>query len=209
MASDDLPLLTFSTSAAFKRWLAAQPANSKGAWIKFAKKGAAEATLNKSDAIDLALAHGWIDGQLGAVDEFYFKTRFTPRKPQSLWSTKNCERINKLIELGQMTQQGMAQVDAAKADGRWEAAYPSQSSATLHADLQAALGADPQARQVFEELDAANRYAIIYRVHQAKTVEKREAKIAELMAMLRRGETIHPRRVARGSNSRITGSRRA
>lgn len=201
MASDELPLLAFSDPAAFKRWLAAQPANSKGAWIKFAKKGAAEATLNKSDAIDLALAHGWIDGQLGAVDEFYFKTRFTPRKPQSVWSTKNCERINKLIELGQMTQQGMAQVDAAKADGRWEAAYPSQSSATLHADLQAALGADPQARQVFEQLDAANRYAIIYRVNQAKTAEKRVVKIAELMAMLRRGETIHPRRVARGSKS--------
>ena len=120
MSSDKLPLLSFSNPAAFKRWLATQPLNSQGAWLKFAKKGAAKATLNKSDAIDLALAHGWIDGQLGSVDEFYFKTRFTPRKPKSKWSKINCERVKKLIELGQMTQQGLAQVDAAKADGRWE-----------------------------------------------------------------------------------------
>ena len=120
--------------------------------------------------------------------------------PKSAWSKINCERVKKLIELGQ-TQQGLAQVDAAKADGRWEAAYPSQSTAAPHADLQAALDGDPCARRVFDTLDSANRYAIIYRVHQAKTAEKREAKIVELMAMLRRGETIHPRRVARGSSS--------
>jgi uncharacterized protein YdeI (YjbR/CyaY-like superfamily) len=201
MPSDKLPILIFKNPAAFRRWLAAQPPNSQGAWLKFAKKGAAEATLTKSDAIDLALAHGWIDGQLGSVDEFYFKTRFTPRKPKSAWSKTNCERVKKLIELGQMTQQGLAQVDAAKADGRWEAAYPSQSTAAPHADLQVALDGDPIARRVFDTLDPANRYAIIYRVHQAKTAEKREAKIAELMAMLRRGETIHPRRVARNSSS--------
>ena len=147
MPSDKLPLLIFQNPAAFKRWLAAQPLNSRGAWLKFAKKGAAEATLTKSDAIDLALAHGWIDGQLGSVDEFYFKTRFTPRKPKSAWSKINCERVKKLIESGQMTQQGLAQVDAAKADGRWEAAYPSQSTATPHADLQVALDGDPIARR--------------------------------------------------------------
>ena len=201
MPSDKLPLLSFSNPAAFRRWLAAQPLNSQGAWLKFARKGAAKATLAKSDAIDVALAHGWIDGQLGRVDEFYFKTRFTPRKPRSAWSKINCERVRKLIETGQMTPHGLAQVDAAKADGRWEAAYPSQSKATPHADLQAALDRYPRARRMFDALDAANRYAIIYRVHQAKTAERREAKIAGLLAMLRRGETIHPRRVARGSIS--------
>ncbi len=201
MPSDKLPLLSFSNPAAFKRWLAAQPLDSAGAWLKFAKKGGAEATLTKSDAIDLALAYGWIDGQLGSVDEFYFKTRFTPRKPKSAWSKVNCERVKKLFDSGQMTQRGLAQVDAAKADGRWAAAYPSQSTATPHADLQVALDADTCAREVWDALDSANRYAIIYRVHQAKTAEKREAKIAELMAMLRRGDTIHPRRIARGSNS--------
>ena len=197
MPADKLPLLSFSNAAAFKRWLAAQPPNSQGAWLKFAKKGAPETTLNKSDAIDLALAHGWIDGQLGGVDEFYFKTRFTPRKPRSAWSKVNCERVTKLTESGQMTQQGLAQVDAAKADGRWQAAYPSQSTATPHADLQAALDSDPIARKVFDALDSANRYAIIYRVHQAKTAKAREKKIAEFMAMLRRGEAIHPRRKTR------------
>jgi uncharacterized protein YdeI (YjbR/CyaY-like superfamily) len=201
MRDDKIPLLSFSNAAAFKRWLAAQPLNSQGAWLKFAKKGAAKATLNKSDAIDLALAYGWIDGQLGRVDEFYFKARFTPRKPKSTWSKINCERVKRLIASGQMTQQGLAQVDAAKADGRWEGAYPSQSKAIPHADLQVALDGDPGARKVFDTLDSANRYAIIYRVHQAKTAEKREAKIAELMAMLRRGETIHPRRVVRRSGS--------
>ena len=200
MPSDKIPLLTFSNPAAFKRWLSAQPLDSPGAWLKFAKKGGADPTLTKSDAIDLALAHGWIDGQLGTVDEFYFKTRFTPRKPKSAWSKINCERVKKLFDSGQMTKQGLAQVDAAKADGRWEAAYPSQSTATPHADLQIALDSDPIARSVFDTLDSANRYAIIYRVHQAKTAEKREAKIAALMAMLRRGETIHPRRAARGSS---------
>ena len=134
------------------------------------------------------------------MDEFYFKTRFTPRKPRSAWSKINCERVSRLIERGEMTPQGLAQVAAAKADGRWQAAYPSQSAATPHADLQAALDNDPAARRAFDTLDAANRYAIIYRVHQAKTAAKRQAKIAELMAMLRRGETIHPHRAARSAS---------
>jgi uncharacterized protein YdeI (YjbR/CyaY-like superfamily) len=201
MPSDELPLLTFSSASAFARWLASQPDNSPGAWLKFSKKGAVEATISKSDAIDLALAHGWIDGQLGRIDELYFKTRFTPRKPKSAWSKINCERAERLIVSGQMTQQGLAQVDAAKVDGRWEAAYASQSTAAPHADLKAALDADPRARQVFDALDSANRYAIIYRVHQAKTAEKRAAEITELLTMLRRGQTIHPRRIVRGSRS--------
>jgi uncharacterized protein YdeI (YjbR/CyaY-like superfamily) len=200
MPSDKLPLLSFSSPSAFKRWLAAQPRNSQGAWLKFAKKGAAK-QISKSDAIDLALAHGWIDGQLGRVDEFYFKTRFTPRKPKSAWSKINCERAERLILSGQMTQQGLAQVDAAKADGRWGAAYPSQSTAAPHADLEAALDGDPHVRKVFDAMDSANRYAIIYRVHQAKTAERRAAKITELLAMLRRSETIHPRSLTRSSNS--------
>ena len=200
MPFDELPLLIFSSASAFARWLASQPDNSPGAWLKFSKKGAIEATISKSDAVDLALAHGWIDGQLGRVDELYFKTRFTPRKPKSAWSKINCERAERLIVSGQMTQQGLAQVEAAKADGRWEAAYPSQSTAAPHADWEAALDDDPRVRKVFDALDAANRYAIIYRVHQAKTAEKRAAKITELLAMLRRGETIHPRSVKRSSN---------
>lgn len=203
MPADELPLLTFSSAPAFTRWLASQQDNSPGAWLKFSKKGAPEATISKSDAIDLALAYGWIDGQLGSVDEFYFKTRFTPRKAKSAWSKINCARAERLIVSGQMTQQGLAQVNAAKADGRWEAAYASQSSATPQADLKAALDADPCAREMWDALDSANRYAIIYRVHQAKTAEKRAAKIVEFLTMLRRGETIHPRRVASGVALRL------
>ena len=194
MALVELPVISFSSPSAFKLWLEAQPPNSPGAWIKFARKGAVDPTISKSDAIDLALAYGWIDGQLGQVDELYYKTRFTPRKPKSAWSKINCERVERLIEAGQMTQRGLAQVEAAKADGRWELAYAPQSTAVPHDDLKAALDADPGVCQVFKELDSANRYAIIYRVHQAKTAEKRAAKIAELLDMLRRGETIHPRR---------------
>jgi uncharacterized protein YdeI (YjbR/CyaY-like superfamily) len=199
MPVDELPLLTFSAASAFERWLASQPENSPGAWLKFSKKDASDVTISKSNAIDLALAHGWIDGQLGRVNELYFKTRFTPRKPKSAWSKINCERVERLIASGQMKPQGLAQVDAAKADGRWEAAYAPQSTATPSAELKAALDADPRAREEFDALDSANRYAILYRVHQAKTAEKRAAKVTEFVAMLRRGETIHPRRTKRGS----------
>ena len=201
MTSVELPILSFSSPPSFGRWLEAQPRNSPGAWIKFSKKGAAEPTISKSDAIDLAIAHGWIDGQLGQVDEPDYKTRFTPRKPKSAWSQMNCERAERLIASGRMTPQGLAHVEAAKADGRWERAYAPQCAAVPHEDLKAALDADPSVRQIFEELDSANRYAVIYRVHQAKTAGKRAAKIAELTAMLRRGQTLHPRRGKPDPNS--------
>jgi uncharacterized protein YdeI (YjbR/CyaY-like superfamily) len=194
MASVELPFISFSSPSAFKRWLEAQPPNSPGAWIRFARKGAAEPTISKSDAIDLALAHGWIDGQLGKVDASYYKARFTPRRPKSAWSKMNCERVERPIESGHMTQRGLAQVEAARADGRWDLAYAPQRTAVPNDDLRAALDTDPAVRQVFNALDSANRYAVIYRVHQAKTGEKRAAKIAALLDMLRRGETIHPRR---------------
>jgi uncharacterized protein YdeI (YjbR/CyaY-like superfamily) len=199
MPSDELPLLTFSSPSAFSRWLAAQPDNSPGAWLKFAKKGAPETTISKSDAIDVAIAHGWIDGQLGRLDEFFFKTHFTPRRPKSAWSKINRERAERLIKSGRKMQRGLSEINKAKADGRWQTAYASQSKAVPHADLQAALDRDACAREAFKALDSANRYAIIYRVHRAKTEEKRATKIAELLAMLRRGEAIHPRRIRRGS----------
>ncbi len=139
MAADELPLLTFSDASTFEAWLAEQPENARGAWLKFGKKGAPEATISKTDAIDCALAHGWIDGQLGRVDEHFFKTRFTPRKPRSAWSQVNRERVERLRAAGRMTQKGEAQVNKAKADGRWAAAYAPQGRAVLDADVQAAL----------------------------------------------------------------------
>ncbi len=197
MAADELPFLTFSDASTFEAWLAEQPENARGAWLKFGKKGAPEATISKTDAIDCALAHGWIDGQLGSVDEHFFKTRFTPRKPKSAWSQVNRERVELLRAAGRMTQRGEAQVNKAKADGRWAAAYAPQGQAVLDADLQAALDMEPAAREFFEALDAANRYSIVFRIHQAKTPEKRAAKIAELVAMLSRGEAFHSRRTRR------------
>ena len=199
MPQAELPLLTFADAAAFERWLEEHGQSAPGAWLRFAKQGAPETTISKSDAIDCALAYGWVDGQLGRLDEHFFKTRFTPRRPRSAWSQINRERVESLERAGRMRPPGRAQVELAKADGRWAAAYAGQREARPDPDLDAALDAEPAARQAFDGLDAANRFAVLYRVHQAKTPEKRAAKIAELVAMLSRGETIHPRRSRRGS----------
>ena len=197
MPEDDLPLLTFADAESLERWLEEQGDDSPGAWLRFAKQGAPEPTVSKSDAIDGALAHGWIDGQLGRVDGHFFKARFTPRRPRSAWSRINRQRIERLEEAGRMHPQGRAQVDQAKADGRWAAAYAGQNEAAADADLDAALDAEPAARELFDALDSANRFSILYRVQQAKTPEKRAAKIAEMVAMLSRGGAIHPRKAKR------------
>lgn len=202
MPRDDLPLLTFVDAESLRRWLDEQGETSRGAWLRFAKQGAPEPTVSKSDAIDCALAYGWVDGQLGSLDAHYFKTRFSPRRPRSAWSQINRQRVERLEQAGLMHARGRAQVDQAKADGRWAAAYAAQSKAAPDADLVAALRAEPAAGELFDGLDAANRFAILYRVQQAKTPEKRAAKIAEMVSMLSRGETIHPRRAKRPSSPR-------
>jgi uncharacterized protein YdeI (YjbR/CyaY-like superfamily) len=187
----DLPLLAFPHTEAFETWLADQPKAAAGAWLRFGKPGAPEVTLSKSDAIDTALAYGWIDGQLGRVDEHYYKIRFTPRKDRSAWSQVNRERVERLIADGRMKPEGLAQVTRAKADGRWDAAYAPQGRAAPDPDLLAALDEQPGARRFFDSLDAANRYAVLYRVHQAKGPEKRAAKIAEIVARLASREAFH------------------
>jgi len=197
MPADDLPLLTFTDIESLERWLDEQGAASAGAWLRFAKQGAPAPTVSKADAIDCALAHGWVDGQLGRVDAHFFKTRFTPRRPRSAWSQTNRQRVERLEEAGRMHPRGRAQVDQAKADGRWAAAYAGQREAAADADLDAALDAEPAARERFDALDSANRFAILYRVQQARTPAGRAAKIAELVAMLTRGDTIHPRKAKR------------
>ena len=199
MPRDDTPLLTFVDADSLRRWLDEQGQTCPGAWLRFAKQGAPEPTVSKSDAIDCALAHGWVDGQLGSLDAHYFKTRFSPRRPKSAWSLINRQRVEQLEQAGRMHPRGRAQVDQAKADGRWAAAYAGQSEAAPDADLKAALDAESAARELFDALDSANRFAILYRVQQAKTLEKRAAKIAEMVSMLSRGDTIHPRRAKRSS----------
>jgi uncharacterized protein YdeI (YjbR/CyaY-like superfamily) len=197
MPEDNLPLLTFADTESLERWLGEQGEASPGAWLRFAKQGAPEPTVSKADAIDCALAFGWVDGQLGRVDAHFFKTRFTPRRPGSAWSQINRQRVERLEEAGRMHPRGRAQVDQAKADGRWAAAYAGQSEAAADADLDAALDAEPAARELFDALDSANRFAVLYRVQQAKTPQKRAVKIAEMVAMLSRGDTIHPRKAKR------------
>ena len=186
-----LPVLAFRNGESFEEWLEQQPADAAGVWLKFPKKSAGEPGLTKSEAIDAALCHGWIDGQLDKYDDRYWLVRFTPRKPRSKWSQVNARRATELLAEGRMRKTGLAQIQAAKADGRWATAYAPASTAKIPADLQAALDANPQAAKFFASLKGANRYAILYRIGSVKRPETRARKIAEYVAMLERGETIH------------------
>ena len=160
-------------------------------WIKFAKKRGGKSSLSKVEAIDAALCHGWIDGQLNKYDDTHWLVRFTPRKPRSKWSEVNRTRALQLIEGGRMSKTGLAQVNAARADGRWNAAYAPASTAEVPPDLQEALDQSPRAAAFFATLTGANRYAILYRISAVKKADTRARKIATYIAMLERGETIH------------------
>ena len=195
MTAAKLPVLAFDNYVAWDEWLARNGPKSAGLWLKLAKRGAPRQTLTKSEAVEAALRHGWIDGQLAKHDEHYFLVRFTPRRPGSKWSSINRETANRLIADGRMTASGLREVHAAIADGRWAAAYAPQSRAEPPADLKVALNANGVAKRAFDELDATNRYAVIYRVQEAKKPETRARRIAQYVDMLTRGETIHPRKV--------------
>ena len=186
-----LPIRSFPDAAAWEAWLAAEPRSSAGVWLKLAKRSAAAASVSKAEAIDAALCHGWIDGQLNPFDDAWWMMRFTPRKPRSKWSANNRRRAEELAAAGRLEPAGLAEIEAAKADGRWQAAYASASKATVPDDLAAALDAEPGARAFFDTLTGANRYAILYRVHDAKKPETRARRIAKFVAMCARGETVH------------------
>ena len=186
-----LPVLVFRNSESFERWLDEQPADAAGVWLKFPKESANAPGLTKAEAIDAALCYGWIDGQLDKYDDKYWLVRFTPRKSRSKWSQVNKRRATQLLAEGRMRKSGVAQIDAAQADGRWAAAYAPASSAKVPADLQDALNGNPEAAKFFATLKGANRYAILYRIGSVKRPETRARKIAEFVAMLQRGETIH------------------
>jgi uncharacterized protein YdeI (YjbR/CyaY-like superfamily) len=186
-----LPILAFIDQAALERWLAQQPRNAKGAWIKFAKKGSGIASVTKAQAIDSALCYGWIDGQLDKYDADCWLIRFTPRKAHGKWSMVNRTRALELIAADRMQASGLTEIEAAKSDGRWEAAYAPASKAAIPPDLQAALDANAKAAAFFAALTGANRYAILYRIHAVKKAETRARKITEFIAMMERGETIH------------------
>jgi uncharacterized protein YdeI (YjbR/CyaY-like superfamily) len=189
--ADDLPTLPFPSSAAWELWLEEHHAEAPGVWLKIAKKASGIATVTYEDAVEVALCFGWIDGQMRRFDERFYVQRFTPRRRQSRWSKINCEKAGALIEAGRMRPAGLVQIEAAQADGRWEAAYESASNATVPPDLQAALDANPAAAAFFATLSGANRYAILYRVGDAKRPETRARRIAQFIEMLARGETLH------------------
>ncbi|HEX8225432.1 MAG TPA: YdeI/OmpD-associated family protein [Allosphingosinicella sp.] len=186
-----LPILAFADAEALEHWLEAQPEGSAGLWIKFAKAGSGTASVTKPEAIDAALCHGWIDGQLHRYDDQHWLVRFTPRKARSKWSQVNRARATELIEAGRMRPRGLAQVQAARSDGRWDSAYAPASKAEVPADLQAALDRSPEAAAFFATLTGANRYAILYRIGAVKRPETRARKIAGFVAMLERHETVH------------------
>jgi uncharacterized protein YdeI (YjbR/CyaY-like superfamily) len=189
-----LPVLLFKAVGAFEKWLAGRGADDAGAWLKFAKKATKTTSISKQEAIDLALCYGWIDGQLDKFDAEYFLIRFTPRRSRSKWSKINRERAVALIDAGRMTDRGLAEIERAKADGRWDAAYAPASKATVPDDLKEALEQQPKARDFFSTLDRQNRYAILYRIHDAKKPETRAARIVKYVDMLARSEAPYPRK---------------
>jgi uncharacterized protein YdeI (YjbR/CyaY-like superfamily) len=191
----DPPELTVSDQAAWRRWLGRHGPDSAGVWLVLAKKGATRPTsLSYDQALEEALCHGWVDGQLARGDDRTFRRRFTPRRAGSAWSKRNTTLVERLTAEGRMQPAGLAAVERARADGSWDAAYAGSAGMEVPDDLGAALAAKPGARAAFDGLDAADRYAVLYRVTTARRPDTRARRIDDLVAMLARGETIHPAR---------------
>ena len=181
----------FSSADAWRAWLDANHAASDGVWLEFAKKGSGETTLSYDEALDGALAYGWIDSQVRRLDARFYLQRFTPRRTRSPWSKRNRELAEAMIAGGRMQPAGLAEVERAQADGRWERAYDSPANATVPDDLQAALDASPKTAAFWETLNKQNRYAITYRLQDAKRPETRARRLEQFVAMLERGEKLH------------------
>ena len=181
----------FKSAKAFETWLKKHHASSDGLWLQIAKKGAHETSVTYPEAVEIALCWGWIDGQKKGLDEQHFLQRFTPRRARSIWSKINVDKVAALIEAGRMQPAGQAQVDAARADGRWDGAYDGARTSTVPDDLQAALAAQPKAEKFFATINASNRYAVLWRVQTAVKPETRAKRIAQLVEMLARGEVVH------------------
>ena len=188
----DYPVLHFETPREWAEWLGRHYAEERGVWLRFARKASKLTSINYAEALDVALCYGWIDGQSKRLDEESWLQKFTPRGKRSVWSKKNREHVERLIAGGQMQPAGLAAIEAAKSDGRWDRAYDSPASAEVPADLQAALDGRPAAKQFFETLTGQNRYAILHRIQTAVRPATRTRRIEQYVAMLERGETIYP-----------------
>ncbi len=187
-----LLVLHCASSREWDNWLSEHHGQPEGVWLKIAKKGTGAVSVSYDEALDAALCHGWIDGQKKAHDDEFWLQKFTPRRSKSVWSRVNTEKVEQLIAAGRMKPAGQAAIDAAKRDGRWEAAYQPQGGLTVPADLLAALDKHPEARAFFDTLNKPNRYAICYRIETAVKPETRQARIEKFIAMLARHETLHP-----------------
>ena len=188
----DLPVVPFASRDAWAAWLEERHATSDGLWLKLAKKGSGIDTVTYAEAVEVALCYGWIDGQVRKFDESYWLQRFTPRRTRSKWSKINRQRAIELIEKGEMKPAGLREVERARADGRWDAAYDAQSTAQVPEDLRRELEKDEAAREFFARLNSANRYAILYQIQDAKKPETRARRIAKYVAMLSEGKKIYP-----------------
>ena len=195
MVSPELPELIVTDGDAWRVWLGAHHETSAGVWLVLAKKGTTDPTsLTYDAALDEALCHGWIDGQVGRRDESTYRQRFTPRRARSQWSARNVGIVSRLIDQGRMQPAGLEQVQQAKANGRWDSAYAGPAGIEVPTDLDAALTAAPGARAMFEILTSQNRFAVLYRIDGAKRPETRARRIEQFVAMLERGETVYPQK---------------
>jgi uncharacterized protein YdeI (YjbR/CyaY-like superfamily) len=193
--AEDLPELVVSDAPAWRSWLGEHHADSRGVWLVLSRKGTITPTrLTYDQALEEALAHGWIDGQGRGRDDATYRVRFTPRRRQSPWSKRNTVIAERLKDEGRMHTAGIAEIERAKSDGRWQAAYHASTSIEVPDDLTAALDAEPAAKSMFAVLSAANRYAVLYRIQEAKRPETRARRIEQFVTMLARGETVYPQR---------------
>ena len=191
-ARTDLPILAFATHGAWEAWLDEHHAASEGLWLKIAKKGSGIETVSYPEALEVALCYGWIDGQKASFDDRYWLQRFTPRRSRSKWSKVNRQKATELIERGAMKPAGLREVERAKADGRWDAAYDAQSTVTVPDDLRRELEKNDAAREFFQTLNSANRYAILYQIGDAKKPETRARRIEKFVAMLAERKKLYP-----------------
>ena len=190
-AAKALATKRFATPGGWEVWLAGHHESAPGLWLEFAKKGSGLVSVTYKEALEVALCYGWIDGQAMSVDAKRYRQRFTPRRARSKWSQINRAAVERLDAAGRLAPAGRRQMMAAQADGRWDAAYPSPGRMTVPEDLQAQLAKHPRARRFFEQLDSQNRYAILYRLHDAKKAETRQRRLTTFMRMLKAGETLH------------------
>lgn len=190
MGKIEQPVLFFATPADLEAWLDEHGEESDGIWLKFAKKASEIQSVVYAEAVEIALCHGWIDGQAKRLDDDHYLQKFTPRRPRSTWSKINREKAERLIAEGRMRPAGLREVDRAKEDGRWDAAYDSPRAATVPDDFRAALDAEPAALEFFESLGSTKRYSFLYRITDAKRPETRARRIAEYVELLARGETL-------------------